>query len=1337
MAEGIELEVYHYSNWELYKATLQGRTEPSFLEELKAEGGGSFKISSHDSKIAADPTLIKSRNIIKTRVNGNVVGAMLVNGRDSDTISEGEVSKEIYTISGSGLKTWFDDAEVRPYGGLRSSSMDKRAFSFASLGGDWYDPTDWANPTPVFRVGDTSGSPWRFSPENWPSDAVNAKWVWSSDSATGAPAGDNFFRMAFNINGSFGVRKYAFWVAADDQYSVYIDGEKITESDINVSSYGEAKKIELDLRPGDHILGIRVRNYSGKAGLAAAMFRYTVPILPIDKGVVTINSGDNRLEKSNIDVVNGDKVYIKTTGTLPVGLEADKEYWVIEAQAGSIRLAKSKSGPRIQMSGPQSGTFRLIKVGVDEKAELIWMTGMNAAESLSRLNKADAKVEALQEAYMALPPGNPDGGAVSKAQAKKKAAALAKYRAAVPAATFAQMEYDAVIWQQDAGYTWKVLGYPEIDPGWTPGEILLTLLAEAEERQVQFPSLLTPTFTTTTDTYGNSWGDPLDWEFDISESYFSVIGKLEELVCDIWINPDTFELNMAIERGVDRSVFKYDVDGITVLSAPIIFEKGKNITKASMKATGKIKNALSLKTNNGWASTSDAASVAEYGRIEGTLDTGASLPVSQSLAKIIFLQKATEEEGASYEIYITDKIPFVHFDIGDWVLAPNEQGLLVKRRILSISIAEVSTNGKPVYAIEFDTIFRDNEDRVNRVLTKLGGGGVGGSSSNNGGSSGGFGTPTIVTPPSTPKIKIPETPDGLFAFSVGAWTADGVNTIAEVTLTWNPVTQNTDGTELIPLYYQVWAHKTEEDDTTYQQYALVTESSATMRPFEPGSDWTFKVIAQGSQANSADSEEITHVMDAPNVPMLAPDQPTLESNKGVLIVKSDGLLSGQVPPPQYRYTYVIISDSEMGTYQRMGTAFTRDTRQVNIAGLIVGNTYWVRLVAVDGVGLITEASPAASHTLTGIDLGDLDASIGEAIEAANAAAIAAHGTNNLLIDPSFEGDTEDDWSLESADSIKTTSTPRTGLQALSLGANTAEYVGSRYQHWLPADQGDMFYISAWARTYGAGASVDNAVGLCIEYGDTQAVDGIAQVAGTEEGLGSTYTLFNGVWEVPAGVKWIRPCVSIVNDITDTNIYLIDDITLRRQIPGYLIVDGGIQAAHLAAGSVTTEALRAGSVATQHLQAGAVDTPQLKAGSVTADIVQVRTLRGDNLEIGAITVLELSSEVGQELDISSNSAVNILVSNIDEVAAAQQDTQSTVEEMATYYRFGANGAEISSPNSPYSLRLANDRIEILQLGVAVSYWDSGRLIVPSFVGESVVLGNHQLVKNGANTVVRKL
>lgn len=1179
MSELIEIEVYSYDDPTKFLDVLNGRTKPSYMEEIAGPGGGDLTLSLTDPKLQADATLLAYRNLLKVRVNGKVVGGCLVGKKNSKIVGD-SAAKEVYKVSGEGLRTWFGDAIVYPVGGLRRTSYEERSFNFASEQGDWYKPGQWVAPFNVVGWGDIAGSPWRYAPAQWP-DVPAAQWIWSENSYSGAPAGDNFFRYEFTTATD---GKYSFFVAADDSYTVYIDGQLNTASDPDALAWTEVNRIDVDLEAGPHVFGVRVTNKeTGPAALIAAIFR----------------AGD------------------ATVGTA---------------------------------------------------AELVTATGSSG---------------------------------------------------------------------------WLVAGYPDPVPGWSPGEIMLTLLAEAEARGVHFPLWITPTFTNTLDSYGNEWPRDLDWSFGVGDDLTSVIEKLEELVCDVWIDPDTLEFNMVVERGVDRSVLLYKEDGVTVDSAPLTFVKGKNLLDASTDGVGEIKNSLIIQTSDGWMVAQDSSdSIGKYGVVEAMLETGVSSAVSTAVAAAVFEQKANPEEGASYDIIPTpDHVPFEDFQVGDWVLAPDETGLLVKRRVMSISVEEDSDNGQPTYSVEFDTIFKDNEDKLSRWMSKMGGGALGGQFANSGsGSSLPIGQPTIP-PAGQPLIKFPLAPANLTATSVGLWSLNGVDAYSQVTLEWDAVTGNTDGSATVPSAYEVWGHPAEDSDYTYRRLALVFTNTAVLQPYATGSEWVFKVRALNSaDAASSFSDPIDHTMEAPNVPMAAPSAPTLASNKGVLIVSWDGLLLGSSnPPPQFRYVYALVApdvSGSAGTYVRMGATLSRDGRNLYISGLTIGDKYWVKLISVDGLGLESADSGSSSTTLTGIDLGDLDSSIQDAIDAAHQAGLDARSMNNMLNGGSFEENDPALWSLETSGVTNQTTNPHSGSRALRIDSTTSDFVASKYGLVLEVSPGETYQFSAWVRSFGAGTTEDSGLTLSVAYGpDATASADSDELAGSPEAT-ATYLYFAGTWTVPANTYFAKPQL-VMSDDGGSNSYLVDDLVFRMVIPGALIVNGAITADKIGAGEVTATAIAAEAITAEKIQAAAVTAGKIAAGAVTAETIAANAVTANAIEAGSITTLKLSSEVGQELDISSNNSVNILVGQIDAVTDDQNATAGSLETMQTYYQFGPDGAVISAPSSPFAIHIANDRIEMLQLNVPVSYWNAGQMFVNSLVGTEVVLGNHKIEKYGTGTVVRAL
>lgn len=882
--------------------------------------------------------------------------------------------------------------------------------------------------------------------------------------------------------------------------------------------------------------------------------------------------------------------------------------------------------------------------------------------------------------------------------------------------------------------------YPTKAPGWNVGQILTTLLSEAHARGVAFTNFVTWDFTETHDSNGTAWPDADQWSFTVGAKLTTAFAKLEELVCTYWIDPDTYVLHCAPQRGVDRSVFG---SGVTPSSVPVVFAKGKNLTKAETTGKGLMVNSLAVKLDTGWSQNpaQDAASITKYGVLEDSINTGAAVDIAMAVAAQTVADSATPEEGATYEFIVTDKVPYVDFHEGDWVLAPDAQNLSVRRQVMSISVGENADTGAATYAIEFDTIFQSEEARVAGILSKTGNGGVGGSLANSAGNGSNPITP-IVTTPTTPTVYYPKLPVDLAVTSVGSWSADGVTPSSTATVTWDPVTQNTDGSPVVVEGYEVWGHLTSAGADGYAMWASTPTNSATIPQLVPGS-WTFRVRVNNQGVFSDWSAEIVATLSAPVTPMYPPTTPILTTDSGNVHVGWDGLLTNggvtSSPPPQFRYIYAEVAAHGSSTYTQAGPVMQRNGKAITISGLTVGTQYDFKLIAVDGVGIASAASSLASITVLGVDLGDLSSAVTDAISAAAAAAKAAQDSDNLLGDSSFEANNELVWSWDPTSVTNVTTNPRSGLRNLTANSTTSAYEILHAVDAIPCDPGDNFYFRIYVEPEDTSGTdyVAGGIELNVLYGATESSTTTQVAIGASADLDITqYDALTGTWLVPDGVYFFRPSIWM-RDTTGDNIYYLDDIRSYKMTDTETLVNGSVTTDIISADAITADKMAADSITADSILAGAVTAGKIDTDAVTADNILAGSITTDKVAAGAITTELLDAGVGGSLDISANSTVTIIAGQIDTAQGTADDAQTNLEALQTYYSFGADGALISTPSSPFTLQLDNDSISMLENGNVVSYWNSGQMFVNSFVGTEVVLGNHKIEAYGTGTVVKAL
>ncbi|WP_162815396.1 hypothetical protein [Microbacterium arborescens] len=184
-----------------------------------------------------------------------------------------------------------------------------------------------------------------------------------------------------------------------------------------------------------------------------------------------------------------------------------------------------------------------------------------------------------------------------------------------------------------------------------------------------------------------------------------------------------------------------------------------------------------------------------------------------------------------------------------------------------------------------------------------------------------------------------------------------------------------------------------------------------------------------------------------------------------------------------------------------------------------------------------------------------------------------------------------------------------------------------------------------------------------------------------------------------------------------------------------------------------------SIGTISLGDGVITGPKVATGTLSVDKVEPNF--GQNLDLtanGAVNIIintqqDQGAQLAQTRDQVASAAadaasaaaaaadaqagVDATTADVDAALAAQAATQAQLDQVSTYYRFGADGAIIGRSDSPTQLLLRNTGASIRVNGVDVSTWDEGQLRVPSLVAVKVVLGNHQLEKFGSRTVMRAL
>lgn len=499
------------------------------------------------------------------------------------------------------------------------------------------------------------------------------------------------------------------------------------------------------------------------------------------------------------------------------------------------------------------------------------------------------------------------------------------------------------------GPNWQSATYGKT-PGWTAGDVLIQLLTEAYNRNVKFAGWLNRNFTGTTDSNGVAWKRELSWDFKVgTDSYMTVIEKLQESGVSVWIDPDTLQLNAVQTRGIDKS----QGDNTVVLY------EGNTLTKATVENRADIKNRLLVRNNEGWNVQVDAASVSKYGVIEDKMEFDLSNVESTKYSNEFLRLRATPEESAEYELIAKPgATPWVDFKVGDWVRVVTSSGTK-KRQIVSISVSEGEA-GEVEYSVEFDTIFLSREQKLQKTVEKLqnvtgvGQLSTGGKVTTNSPSLGG--TPLVMPNPVTNLTYITE----------GYWTESG-EASGLVKLSWTAPTLNDDGSPSSGLSYEVWGERSDVPVPTPQRFAVVDTTFATVMNLTPKTNWRFKirtVNAKGTVAPFVSTPAF--LVPFPLVKLDPPTKPVLTDKLMILSASWDGLLAQGAntiaTPNHFHHVSAYVSSTQNGTYILAGSDIVAKGT-IHISGQAANTPVWVKFKAFDILGNESEFSQPQSITM--------------------------------------------------------------------------------------------------------------------------------------------------------------------------------------------------------------------------------------------------------------------------------------------------------------------------------------------------------------------------------------
>ena len=424
-------------------------------------------------------------------------------------------------------------------------------------------------------------------------------------------------------------------------------------------------------------------------------------------------------------------------------------------------------------------------------------------------------------------------------------------------------------------------------------------------------------------------------------------------------------LKTAMDSMVQAAVIDWDTNGRTLrvwnadntqrsrdLSREVIVQLARDVTSGPFEETIEDTASHILVTgDNGLVFTEDSpATPAPWGKWESYVSQGG---VSDEGTAKAFMQSTLEQASrvrGSYTrgLLVSDAnhLPFIDYQPGDWITAPTvNHGEKVRVRQLKLSLDNTNGAQKITCSVTLNDALTDPDVRQNKKLNGISGGAaLAGSESSR--------------PAPAQDHRVPKAPDGL-VLSSDAYVDDQGNALGVVYARWGEVTQATDGTAIdIDSYRVEWRYGDEADHWRFA--GLTVDETISWGGVDCGRSVVVRVRAIPTYSDKPGewSGTVQVTVESDVTPPSIPSMPVLESELGVVRVRSDGLNHvGGGFEPDTAYLAVGRSASN-GNWTGVGRIPVGG--MWTDIGLSMGQTYWYALRAVDRSGNASGWSHGAS-----------------------------------------------------------------------------------------------------------------------------------------------------------------------------------------------------------------------------------------------------------------------------------------------------------------------------------------------------------------------------------------
>lgn len=598
-----------------------------------------------------------------------------------------------------------------------------------------------------------------------------------------------------------------------------------------------------------------------------------------------------------------------------------------------------------------------------------------------------------------------------------------------------------------------------------PGTIVKTMLDENRSRG-GVAQYVTAGFDTGKDSSGAAWSNVMTLYYDPGVDTFTALSNLAANgVCDWRTRGMTLHMWNA-----GSAALCHDLSGgIVIPLATQALESPEEETIESLASHILVMGDGIDFTQDNNAAPTPWGKWELYSSQGGVSDEGTARLLMQSQ-----LDQAARVRGQyTRSVLVTDvdALPLIDYQPGDWITAPTvSHGEKVRVQRITISL---SNQGLKAALILNDRLY-DAQTRQAKRIQGITGGAVAG------GAQGG-------RPAPAQDHRVPKAPEGL-TLSSDAYVDDQGNALGVVYARWGEVTQATDGTAIdIDSYRVEWRYGDEAD---HWRFAGLTDGETlSWGGFDCGRAVVVRVRAIPTYSDKPGewSGTVSVTVESDVTPPSVPSMPVLESELGVVRVRSDGLNNvGGGFEPDTAYLAVGRSASN-GSWTGVGRIPVGG--MWTDIGLSMGQTYWYALRAVDRSGNASAWSQGASirvaSAVTQDELDDLAGQVTDAVDAVNEQQKVVSQVQSDLEDAQRQ--ITDNKTLADTGIEQAKQAAQAAAQAAASAQTTADGRNRIYHDWQDPTlsgaepvSGDLWYRYQrfWTRAQG---EPDNSPSLCANF----------------------------------------------------------------------------------------------------------------------------------------------------------------------------------------------------------------------------------------------------------------